>query len=350
MDIYVMNENMDRIGIIDYCKSIIWTKRYYDIGEFELYLPAGKEACEILKKENMICRDNDNTVMVIRKVEIKTSEEDGDYLIVSGQSAETYLNYRIVWKQTILEESVCEGIIKIIEENIINPEDSDRKIDCIEIGECIENSEKIKKQLTGEFVGDAVAELCKTYGIGFRMDFDRRKKKFIFQLYEGKDHSYSQKELPYVLFSEEYDNLKESDYQCDISNYRNVALVAGEGEGTERRTCSIGTGAGLQRKEVYIEASGVSSNDKKISSDVYYSMLAENGAEKLKEYSETETFDGSVESSANHEYGKDYFLGDIVEIRNKYNLGTRARITEVIENYDETGMKIVPTFTNMEVL
>ena len=40
MLLYLLNESFERIGIIDSYVSIIWTTRYQDVGEFELYLPS----------------------------------------------------------------------------------------------------------------------------------------------------------------------------------------------------------------------------------------------------------------------------------------------------------------------
>lgn len=44
-------------------------------------------------------------------------------------------------------------------------------------------------------------------------------------------------------------------------NYRNVALVAGEGEGLDRKTIPVGAAEGMERYELYVDARDVSSNE-----------------------------------------------------------------------------------------
>jgi len=47
IEISVLNSSLERIAIIDYYSSFIWTDRYNDAGEFELCLPitALKKTC-----------------------------------------------------------------------------------------------------------------------------------------------------------------------------------------------------------------------------------------------------------------------------------------------------------------
>ena len=40
MDLYILNKNFEKIGLIDTYESVIWTTRYYTYGDFELYIPA----------------------------------------------------------------------------------------------------------------------------------------------------------------------------------------------------------------------------------------------------------------------------------------------------------------------
>ena len=78
-------------------------------------------------------------------------------------------------------------------------------------------------------------------------------------------------------------------------------------------------------------------------------MRSEQGRDALSEHVILTTFDGSVEPYASYKYGKDYFLGDIVTVRNEYGIETSARITEVIESFDENGYTLIPTFEYEEV-
>ena len=52
------------------------------------------------------------------------------------------------------------------------------------------------------------------------------------------------------------------------------------------------------------------------------------------------------EVAPNHTYvlGRDYFIGDVVEIINEYGIAMTPRVVEVIECQDEAGYTCIPTF------
>ena len=81
---------------------------------------------------------------------------------------------------------------------------------------------------------------------------------FEFSLYAGLDHSYQQTTNPYVIFSPEFNNIITSTYTEDDIPFKNVALVAGVGEGDERVTISVGSASGLDRRELYVDARDIS--------------------------------------------------------------------------------------------
>jgi len=43
-NVLVLNESFELVAIIDYYKSLIWTERYREAGDFELYLLADTTA------------------------------------------------------------------------------------------------------------------------------------------------------------------------------------------------------------------------------------------------------------------------------------------------------------------
>ena len=101
MDLYILDKSLETIGIIDVFTSVIWTKRYFSAGDFELYLPASSNNIKLLQTGNYVKRLDDDTVMIIEKIQITTDAETGNFLTVSGRSLEILLARRIVWKQTI---------------------------------------------------------------------------------------------------------------------------------------------------------------------------------------------------------------------------------------------------------
>ena len=208
-------------------------------------------------------------------------------------------------------------------------------------------AETVEMQVTGDNLFDVVSSLCQSYGYGFKVTFND-DRQFMFELYKGEDRSYGQDVNPYVVFSPDFDNVKSVDYVSDKTDYKNVALVAGEGEGTNRKTATVGSAAGLDRYEIYVDARDISTNDEEISTEDYNKLLAERGNEDLAASIVQESFEGEVEASVNYTYKEDYFLGDIIQIENEFGIKAAPRIVEIIECMDENGYSMTPTFDSEE--
>lgn len=338
MELYVLNKSLNTIGVIDVFSSVIWTKRYYNCGDFELYIPVGH--LDVLTVGNYIHRLDNDRIMVIENIQISTDSENGNFLTVSGRTVECLLSRRIVWNQTTFSGTVENLIYKLIRENAIEPTDSNRKIPLLSIGTSQGFTETIDKQITGTNLLDAIVDLCTTYQYGFKITLENGK--FVFSLYKGNESSG-------VVFSPEFDNLINTTYKRDVSNFANVALVAGEGEGAARKNYSVGNASGLDRSEIYVDARDLSTNtNQTITAEEYNAILAARGEEKLAEHVVTEGFEGNVEPSRTYTYKSDWDIGDVVTVVNEYGMTANPRIIEIIESEDENGTAIVPTFTTWE--
>lgn len=345
MDLYILDSSLAPIAVIDSYASLIWTKRYYSPGDFELYLPADKNLLECLRMGNFIVREDDSSAMIIETIQIKTDAENGDYFTITGKSLESIIARRIFVIQTSLSGTIADVVRTAIYNNFIivePPATSNRTIPNFVIGEICETSETITQQVTGDNVADWLETLCRAYGYGWRIIINSNNK-MEFQLYSGSNTE--------VIFSDEFDNLLTTEYIISKENYKTFAVVAGEGEGSARKHYNVGIGPneGLDRYELYVDARDISSNNGEIAWSDYSQLLTERGYEKLKEHSITQAFSGEVEPSTTYKYKDDYNLGDIVTIETLYGISAHPRIVEIIENWDETGYKVVPTFEEMEV-
>lgn len=353
MDIYVLDRSLAFIGIVDEYSSVIWTTRYFAPGDFELYLPASRKNIALLKKDCYLCREEDidgetyRNVMVIENVRLRTDIENGNDMTVSGKCLKSLLSRRVIWNQTNIYGNLETGIRKILTENVVSPEISERRIADFALGKAKGFADRVDIQVTGGEVSAFLKEVCTAYGIGWDVFIENRK--FVFDLYKGADRSYNQMENPYVIFSPEYDNLLESDYVYAKERYKNVALVAGEGEGSGRAKTAVGEASGLDRYEMFVDARDVSSNNGEIAPEQYALLLSERGQEKLSGFMETVNFEGQIETQAGFFLNRDYFLGDIVEVVNEYGIETAPRIIEIIDCDDSTGRTVIPTFSTWEV-
>ena len=92
----------------------------------------------------------------------------------------------------------------MLNENVISPSDSNRKISNFIFKESTDSAItklKLEAQYTGDNLYDVIQKICEEQGIGFKITLND-KKQFVFELYAGFDRSYDQTENPYVIFSE----------------------------------------------------------------------------------------------------------------------------------------------------
>ena len=52
MQIYILDPEYDVIGIIDEYESVLWDKKFNDIGEAEIYVPCDEKYLALLQKGN----------------------------------------------------------------------------------------------------------------------------------------------------------------------------------------------------------------------------------------------------------------------------------------------------------
>lgn len=351
---YIMNDKFEIIAPLDDYESLIWTDRYSDAGDFEIYTGITTQSQEFLKMNYYLKSLFSDHVMILSSNEISSDIESGTVLIIKGESLESILKRRIVWKQTTLDGNFQEELERLLNENIISPSDESRKIENFIFVKSEDEqitSLKVQAQFTGDTIFDVVKSLCDKFKIGFKITLND-KKQFAFMLYRGVNRTYGQKQNPYVIISKTYDNIVSSDYLVSNDTLKNVALVAGEGEGLDRKTFVTGNEviSGLNRRELYVDARDISSNlsnGEVLPLDQYNILLKQRGDEKLADNRITKSFDGQIDPLGQFKYQQDYFIGDIIQFEDGYGNSAHARISEYIYSYSNEGNETYPTLEIM---
>ena len=262
MNLFVLDKELDVIAIVDTYTSFIWTDRYQEAGDFELCMPMDQILLSYIKRDHYLWRNDSEHVMIIESIKIESDSEDGDRAIITGRSLESILDRRVIWGLKNLSGDFQDAVKTLLEECIISPSKPERKIANFKF-EATDDTRitdlSIDTQYTGDNLYEVICALCKERNIGFKVTLEN--KQFVFSLYSGDDRSYDQFENPYVVFSSKFDNIIDSTYQESSEGLKNVTLVGGEGEGTERRYTAVGNIEGLERRELFTDARDISSDD-----------------------------------------------------------------------------------------
>ena len=344
----VLDSSFRSVDIIDTFRSLIWNIRYCAYGDFELFMSMDESLFKLLRSNKYLWLKESNRIMEVESLKIEVDVEDGEFLMVTGRTLEAILTRRIVWNQTTLTGNLQNGIKKLLDENIIAPTDPKRKISNF-IFEASTDTRITALTVDAQYHGDelysVIQKLCADEDIGFEITLSSTGM-FIFRLTVGENRSYDQVKNPYVEFSSEFENIINSTYLESTMEHKNVVLVGGEGEGSSKKTKAVGDVSGLARREIFVEAGSISSkvNGQTITDAVYLEHLNNEGKKTLTEKKIIKLFDGEVDFINTFIFGRDFFMGDTIQYKNKYDMEYKSKITEIIYSEDESGINIYPTF------
>lgn len=180
---------------------------------------------------------------------------------------------------------------------------------------------------------EAVKSLCEASGLGVAVSLDSERKKLVFEVLQGADRSADNGVRPPMVFNKEYDNVTNREYISDMSEYKNCAITAGQGDGADRKIVIVGGEySGMERYEVFVDARDIEDD----------TQLPDRGKSKLAEYACADSYSSDVDGST---YQKKWNLGDIVvTIDREYGVFINERVVEVTEAFDASGYVVTPTF------
>lgn len=382
MDAMILGKDFETIAVLDAFESFIWTDRYYEAGDCEIYAPASLDLMKNLVEGNYLWRRDTEHMMIVESITIDTAVETGVHVTATGESLEGLLRRRIVYPTTI-EGNLQNGIQKLLNENVISPANSKRKISnfvfVASTDPRITSLEIAGLQYCGENLYDSVVELCMAYDLGFKVTLSN-DYKFEFRLYMGQDRSYNQDDNPWVVFSPKFENLSSSNYYSSKKDYRNATYILGaelpeddddveiittRNNGSNRYyELEYDDAVGLERRETFTDASNIDdtyeveettgSGDnvtttnvtKMLTDDEYDPLLIEEGDLELSETLTTTAFEGVIDASQQYTYGVDFDIGDVVQVVNEFDMTSNSRISEIIWCQDLNGISLTPTFIN----
>ncbi|OAT74568.1 siphovirus ReqiPepy6 Gp37-like family protein [Parageobacillus thermoglucosidasius] len=354
--IRILTPILDLLVEIDNYESLLFTRRWHEVGEFELRINRYKRHTELLQRGNLIMLGaSRNKVGIIRHREIELDE--------NGKASENWLVKGIALKGVVAQRIVvppvndshdrasgtAESVMKhYVNNHIVNPVDVKRKIDMVILASDQQRGSSISWESRFKNLADELIEISKTSGLGWDVFLDFQQKKWIFDVFEGRNLTVNQTENPPVIFSPQFESLKQLSFVESDYNYKNFGYIAGQGEGEDRRVVEVGEAEGLSRIETFIDSRDISEEDESgqaLPEEQVIAKLRERGQQKLSEFAQDFFLEGQILTNSPFVYEKDYDLGDIVTIQNReWGITRDARITEIKEIYEPGGFQIEATF------
>ena len=342
--IRIFNNNLTLLAELDNYENMIVNRKFYSYGKLELNININKQNTEYLQKGNIIMVGNDkNKIYIIKQIKINLDQQ--------GKGTET-LNVLANYMSSLFLNRICipkalsefdavtdksETVIKhYIENNITNATDTDRNISILNL---------LADQARGTTIAwsarytNLMTELNKISifdDVGIECSLNYATKEIDIDVLPVVDHTSTS--LNPVIFSYEYGNIETQEYINSDIDYKNVAIVGGNGEGASRLIEEVGTDTDLNRVEIFVDARDLSTG------------LFEYGKQLLSETPLIETLEGQILKSGPFEYEVDFDLGSKVTIQNKkWDVELDSIISEITESYEVSGFKLECVFGNSVV-
>lgn len=355
MEVYTLDRMYRRIAVVDKFVSLLWTDRYDDLGDFKLVVQSTREMRNLLKVDVRLAFTESHSVMIIQSVEDKDGADGQRLLTVEGKSLEQVLDDRVAMaslddltttpRWTITDQpadvarkvfhDICvtgildtKDIIPFIVEGSFLPDDT-----------IPEPADSVTISFDPSTVYKVIKDICDVYDLGFRMLRHFDTSQIYFDIYTGSDRTTAQTILPAVVFSSDLDNLQNVTELQTIDKAKNVAYVYSPADTAVVYPLDADPDIeGFERRVLVVIASDITDDNPDVAG-----ALLQRGLEELAKARGNQAFDGEISQTSQYKPGRDYNLGDLVEMRNSDGNVNKMRVTEIIFVEDGEGERAYPT-------
>lgn len=373
--LWIFNENLRRVGSLRKYEMAQWNNKFRDIGTFSINARYVDENLFLLDKTKtyyvLLYMSNDKTKSdswntlhnVFGKIEkvSKENDEDADYpstIKVEGRLMPFLFSKRVIagtfdYKNMELIAYVTDLITRCFEKN------TERYVDMnisYQKDNKVYEDTLITKQITGGQLWEEMSDYFEQYKLGiviapkidktFELSSEYGEHLsglsnvagFEVQIKTGVDRTRGNG-LNTVIFSKSLSNIKRASYSYNSESDMNVAYIAGEGEGAERKWYEIqkdseNKKSAWNREELWIDARDIQSegeDDTTLTDEEYDKLIEQRAYEKFQENAIMDEYSATVnEHNQRYVYMRDYDLGDWVTIQDRdLSIEIDAQIVEV---------------------
>lgn len=316
--LYAYDEDFNMLGVVKSYTSILWAEERAGAGEFMLVCTDTPENIALLQSAKYYKRPDRKTAMIATYFNGQTRDNQ---IYVRGRATIERTAQRIVYPTAKIYNAERDMYAMMT----ANLRGLPRTATAPQIG----LSEIYDTQYTGKELKEAIFDICQATGLGVTSDFEVAEKKHIWRIYKGIDRTNGNPEgNPRKVFSTDFGNLTDTIIIKDNSIFKNVAYVAGGGEGEDRTWHIVGTATGEDRHEMYVDARDLQQEENETDA-AYLQRLEARGIQRLNERLKVMNFEGDVSPVG---FGSDYDLGDLITCQSRqYQLELNTRI----ERFDE---------------
>lgn len=364
MEIFTLDDVLQRRDVIEEFSSAIWTERYYGDSDVEIVVPLKSDSINKLLPGTFVTLTGSQEVMLIETQEIddgvkctgisllpwlnnrfvRTSDTHKDrtwYLnqMPAGKILWTMIHDMCVAGSKYLDGTISIGIPVRYTKQLIIPG----------LGLHSYDSTGGNVQVAIPFgpLYDAMREVAVTYQLGQQIIQETGKTTPLlgYRNYRGLNRTHTQLINPLVRFSPFFDSLINVKELHSNAAQKTMAFAFASqaddtlgGVGVAYLKGADYKGFKLRALEVLVDGIDVNIPDSAV-----LKTLSDKAKAALRENKYIEAVAGEIVSTNMFKYGIDYNLGDLVELQGNNQAISFARVTEYIRAQSSTGERSYPT-------
>lgn len=286
-------DTLIRVGWVEVWVSLYWDSPYYSEGGVTLEVRPTTENLQLLQEGRWLVRSDESPQIPMRICSRANQNEDAN-LVVSGYPA-TWLLTKRVSAAVVKNQNAEQAMRALVQAAAPWPQ--------LELGAEYGFDTVFSAQTSGGSVFDYCQSIGQACDLGFRIVLDGRR--LLFECFRPTFD-------PNHRFAPQWGNLLNAGWSFADTDYANVALVQGAGEGTSRATVWVGDteSTGAARREMYVDARDIQpdeENGETNQSLSYLQKLIDRGGEKLLDQLRT----GSIEFDVDDDT---LMVGDVLSV------------------------------------
>ena len=205
IELTFMDKDYQVQGFLDQFTSLVWTRRYYDIGEFELHTPLSD--FPLLKENRFIWSKEFSEVGVIE--EYGYTRNDGT-AYCKGRFLESLLAARTIDKTAAQNGTPDAAAMELVRKFAVEPDDPARKIAGLYLAESsLEEGETVPfEPELGKSLWESCMQVLKPAEKSLRIRYDHLTNNKYIEVWQGRNRTIEQEENPFAIFSDDYENVE----------------------------------------------------------------------------------------------------------------------------------------------
>lgn len=130
LNLYVFSKTLELLDILNSATGFIWTDRFSEPGEFEIWCNATPTVMDLLVVGNFVWAEG-STIGIIEAKELSTDSTGAIQINIKGRTSECLLERRAVQPRIQVTGAVSTVMRKLVQENVTDPTDPNRMISII---------------------------------------------------------------------------------------------------------------------------------------------------------------------------------------------------------------------------